>query len=125
MEQRGSAGEFPGELDGGFHALAAGAGEKDLAELATCEGAEAVRQGSGQVWNVALQHGRAATVEFVVKRLDDGGVIVADIVDAVAGEEVEDHVAGFGVEFGPLAANVPNIHLEQIQEPLPLGVYIV
>jgi hypothetical protein len=49
-------------------------------------------------------------------------MIVAGVVDAVAGEEVEDDASVFGVEFGSDAAAVPDVHAEETEETYPLGI---
>ena len=44
----------------------------------------------GQFGNVALQHRRAATVQFLLQRGDDRRVVVPGVVNAVARQEIED-----------------------------------
>ena len=56
---------------------------------------------------------------------DDGGMVVAGVVDAVAGEEVQDDVALHGVELGARAEPVFGLHLEQIEKTDPLRVDVI
>jgi hypothetical protein len=49
-------------------------------------------------------------------------MIVAGVVDAVAGEKVEDDASVFGVQFGAEAATVLDVHAEEAEEARPLGV---
>ena len=51
------------------------------------------------------------SIEFVLKRLDQPRVIVPNIVDAIARNEIEDGPAIGRLEFGPGAARVADIHL--------------
>ena len=53
---------------------------------------------------------------------DDVGMVVAGVVDAVAGEEVEDDASVFGVELGAEAAAVLDVHAEEAEEAGPLGI---
>jgi len=52
--------------------------------------AQARGQQAGQFLHVALQHRGAAAVEFILERLDNAGMVVAGVVDTVAGQEIDD-----------------------------------
>lgn len=86
------------------------------------EGGEALGEGAGGVGDVALQHDGAGGLEFADEGFDDVWVVVASVVDAVAGEEVEDGAAVFGVELGAEAAAVLDVHAEEFEEARPLGI---
>jgi hypothetical protein len=49
-------------------------------------------------------------------------MVVACVVDTVAGEEVEDDSPVFGMEFGTATAAVLDVHTEKIEESNPLGI---
>ena len=42
---------------------------------------------------MALQHRRPGAIQFLLERRDDRGMIVAGVVDAVAGEKIENAAA--------------------------------
>src|SRR5664279_2534572 len=104
IKQAVAAGVSAGELDGGFHALAAGVGEIDPLEFAAGEMDEALRELGGELRHVALQHGGAGAVQFFLERVDDGGMIVSGVMYAIAREEIEIAAAVGGEEFGCRAA---------------------
>jgi len=112
-----------GEFDCGLNAFAAGAGEENFGEIAAREVAEARGQFAGEFGNVALQHDGAGAVEFVFESLNDGGMVVAGIVNAEAREEVDDAAAIGSGELSSGAAAVGDVHLEQVEELGPLRVY--
>ncbi len=117
-----AAGEDAGELDDGFDALAAGAAEEGLGEVRTGERGEALRKSAGGVGDVALQHGGAGGLQLANERIDDIGVIVPGVVDAVAGEKVEDDATVVGVELGAGAAAIVNIHTQKTEQTNPLRI---
>jgi len=117
-----ASGEDAGELDDGLDALAAGAAEECFGEVRAGEGGETFGEGAGGVGDVALQHHGAGGLELLDEGFDDVGMVVAGVVDAVAGEEVEDDAFVFGVEFGAEAAAVSNVHAEEAEEACPLGI---
>jgi hypothetical protein len=64
---------------------------------------------------VPLQHRGAIEVQFVLERANDSGMIVADVVNAVARIEIE-NTLGVGSEyFGTEASSVANIHTEYVE----------
>ena len=79
----------------------------------------------GKFRNVALQHRRAAAVEFLFERGDDRRVVVAGVVDAITRKKVEDTAAVGGEELHTGAAVVVHVHLQQVQQPHPLRVDVV
>ena len=117
-----AAGEDAGELDDGLDAFAAGAAEEGFGEVCAGESGEALGEGSGGVGDVALEHRGAGGLELVDEGFDDVGMVVAGVVDAVAGEEVEDDASVFGVELGADAAAVFDVHAEEVEEAGPLGI---
>ena len=125
IKQAGAAGVGARELDGGLHAFAAGIGEVDALESAAGELYQALRELGGELRHVALQHGGAGAVQFVLERGDDGGMVVAGVVHAVAGEEIENAAAVGGEEFGGGAAFVLHVHLQNVEQLDPLRVDVV
>ena len=99
VEESFASGGGAGKFDSRFHTFTAGASEKGLFKLASGEEAKALGEISGEIGHVALQHRGSAAIEFGMKRFDHGGMVMADVVDAVARQEIEQHVAFRGVEF--------------------------
>ncbi len=120
-----AAGAGAGKLDGGFDAFAARAAEEHFGEASAGEAREAIGQLAGELGDVALQHGGAAAVEFILERFDDSGVVVAGVVDAIAGEEVEDAAAVGGKELGGGAAFRLHVHLQDLEQADPLRVHAI
>jgi hypothetical protein len=104
--------------------LAAGTAEESLVEIAARQPAQSPGQRARQIRHVALQHRRTAAQEFVLHRGDNRGVVVAGIVHAVAGQEIEDAPSVGRVQFRAGARFVSRIHLQQVQHPHPLRVHM-
>jgi hypothetical protein len=117
-----AASEGAGELDGGLDAFAPGTAEEGLGEMRAGERGEALGEGSGAVGDVTLQHCRPGGLQFLDESVDDVGMIVAGVVDAVAGEEVEDDAAVVGVQLGADTATIAEVHAEEAKEADPLGI---
>ena len=49
-------------------------------------------------------------------------MIVAQIVDAMAGDKIEDTPAVFGEELSSLAASIARVHFENFEQTHPLRV---
>ena len=113
------------ELDGRLHAFAAGVGEIDALEFAAGELHQPLRELGGELRHVALQHGGTGAVQFFLERGDDGGVVVSGIVNAIAGEEIENAAAVRGKQFGGSAALVLHIHLKNVEQLDPLRVDVI
>ena len=114
-----------GELDDGLDAFASRAAEERLGEAVTGALCQFVGELPGDVGDVALQHGWAGEVELVLEGGDDVRVIVAGVMHAVSGEEVEEDATVFGEQLCPGAAAVTHIHAQQIKQPHPLRVDVV
>ena len=117
-----TSGEDAGKLDDGFDAFAAGAAEEGLSEVRPGESGEALGERASGVSDVTLQHRGAGGFELVDESFDDVGMVMAGVVDTVAGEEVEDDASVFGVELGADTATVLDVHAEEVQEAGPLGI---
>jgi hypothetical protein len=120
-----AAGAGACEFDDRFDALAAGAAEEGLFEVVAGALGEFTGQLAGGVGDVALQHDRAAEVELGLERGNDVGVVVASVVDAIAGQKIEEDAAALGVQFATSAAQVADIHAEQVEQADPFGVDVV
>jgi hypothetical protein len=125
VEQPGVAGEGARKLDGCFDAFTPGTREKDLPQTSAGAGAKFFSQLSRQFGNVALQHGGTASIQFVVERLYNRRVIVACVMDAVAGKEIENAPAIAREELGSDTAVVASIHLQDFEQPHPVRVDMI
>src|SRR5579859_1781221 len=113
-----------GEFDGGFDSFAATAAEENFGESTTGESAETFGKLASQVRNIALQHDGATFIKLVFDGTNDVRMIVAGVVNAIAGKKVNDTAAIRGEEFRTEAARVFDIQTEQVQQGDPLRVYI-
>jgi hypothetical protein len=71
---------------------------------------------------MVCQHGGTAMLQRIFDGLDNRGMIVAQIVNTVAGKKVEDSTAIFGEELGSFAARIARVHPQNFQQPHPLGI---
>ena len=124
-EESGAVSRGAGKFNGGLDAFAAGGGEVNLCKAAARAGAELFRKLACRGVDVALQHGGAIAVELGVKGVDDLRVVMAEIVDAVSGEEVEDVAALSGEEGFAAALDIVGIHFEEVEQPHPLGIDVL
>jgi hypothetical protein len=60
-----------------------------------------------------------------VERINDQWVVVAEVVNAVSGEEVEDGPAVGGAQRFSAALNVVGIHFKQVKQAHPLGIDVL
>lgn len=104
--------QVPGRLGFGLYAAAR-------------ERTQALSQFAGALGYVALEHCRAAPVQLVFYRVNDRRVIVAEIVNAIAGEEIQYALPFAGEQLGPNATFIMNIHLQQFQQARPLRVHSI
>jgi hypothetical protein len=74
---------------------------------------------------MALQHDGLEAVQLSMQRSDNGRMVVAKVLYAVPGKKIQDAITVFGKQFSAFATGVANVHLEQIQEPDPLGIHVV
>jgi hypothetical protein len=88
-EQGNAAGVRARKLDGRLHAFTAGTAEKHLRGSSSRAQAQPGGQLRREFRHVALQHRRAATVEFVLECCHNRGVIVAGVVHTVSGQKVQ------------------------------------
>src|ERR1700676_55127 len=93
----------PREFDCGLHSLAAATAEEHFAQLTARKVAKPARKLPGEFRHMTLQHGWTATVHFLFQHLDYIGMIVTDVVNAVAGEIVENASSVSGEELGSKA----------------------
>ena len=112
-----------GELDDGLDAFASRAAEERLGEAVTGALCQFVGELPGDVGDVALQHGWAGEVELVLEGGDDVRVIVAGVMHAVSGEEVENALSVVGEKLHSHAPLVADIHLQQVEESHPFPVH--
>ena len=56
---------------------------------------------------------------------DDGRVVVADVMDAVAGEKIGNHAAISSVHFHAFATRVPGIHVQRFEESDRPGIDVI
>src|SRR3979411_2017922 len=101
INNTGAAGGGSRKLDGRLHALAATAAKADFFQAPASQLTQAPRQVAGDLRHMALQHRRTTPIHFVFQRLNDIGMVVPGVMNAVAGQKVEDAAAGFGEPSDP------------------------
>src|SRR2546422_1707991 len=52
-------------------------------------------------------------------------MIVANVMDAIAGEEIEHPAPVAGAQLRALTASVLHVHVEQVQQSNPLGIHVL
>src|ERR1700681_250481 len=78
------------KLDCRLHTLAAAAAEGNFFQFPARQLTQAPRQFAGDLRHMALQHRRTTPIHFVLQRLNDVWMVVPAVVNAVAGQEVQD-----------------------------------
>src|SRR5713226_11333 len=71
---------------------------------------------------MALQHGGTAAIHFLFQRLNYVRMVVTDIVNAVAGEVIENTPPIGGKKLRSKAPVILHIHLQQVEECRPPGI---
>src|ERR1039458_691509 len=104
-------------------AAVSGRSEESLRQTAPGTLTQLLRQFPGKIRNVRLNHCRTTPLQFALQRTHDIRMIVADIVNTVSGEEIENALSVRGEEFHSHAPLVANIHLQQVEEPHPFPVH--
>ena len=113
------------KLDGCFDAFASGTREKYLLQPAAGASAKFFSQLSRELGNVALQHGRTTSIQFVAQRFHDCGVIMAGVMDAVSGKKIENVAPISGEKLRSGTTLVSNIHLQDLEQLHPLRIYVI
>src|SRR5690349_6253266 len=90
-----AAGRGARKLDRRLDTFAAAAAEINFLQSIACKLTYTFRQFAGDLRNVALQHRRAALIQLVLEGLHYIRMVVAGVVNAIAGEEVQDAPAVF------------------------------
>src|ERR1700686_5151708 len=103
------------KLDRGFDSLAPGTAKESLFQASACEAAKSSSQFAGQFRNMALQHRWTTSGKLVLKGGNDLGMIVACVVNAISGKEIEEHPTVRREQFRTLAAFIRNVHLQQVK----------
>ena len=124
-EQSNAAGVRSRELDSGFDTFASRTREEHLGEHAARQLAKSLRQFARQFGDVTLQHYRPRLVQFIFEGGHDRWVIVARIMDRVAGKKIEDSKAVRGEQFRSHAAFIAEVHFEQAEQLDPVGIHVV
>jgi len=125
IEQAGAAGGGASELDGGLDAFAARAAKERSGQAPAGAPAQTLGQFTGQLRHMALQHGGAVAIQFLLQRRDDGGMVVSGVVDAIARQKIEDAAAIGRKQFRPEATLVGHVHLQQVQQADPLRIDVL
>src|ERR1035437_2035077 len=89
----------PRELNGRFHALASGRSEESLRQTATRALAQLLSLFPGKIRDVRLNHRRTAPLQFTLQGADDIRMVMADIVNTVSGEEIENALSVVGEQL--------------------------
>jgi hypothetical protein len=116
-----SAGEFNGCLD----PLAPGTGEKYLGEPTAGAHAERLAELAGEIRYMALQHRRPLAIELALERLDQRGVVVAQIVYAIPREKIENDAAVARLKLCAAAPCISDVHLQHVEQPAPLRIDVL
>ena len=99
--------------------------KKTLFSPPPAKSAETLGQFTSQLRYMALQHRRAAAVQFVFQRVDNARMVVARIVNAVSGKKIEIAVTVFRPQLRSQTALVMHIHVQQIQQSDPLRIDVL
>src|ERR1700756_3501460 len=105
-----------GKLDCRFYSFAAAASEVNFPEFSTCQFAQPLRQFTREFRHVALQHCGTTPVQFVLQRLNNVRMVVACVVNAVPGQEVQNSPSAPGKKLCSRAAFIPDIQRQQVQQ---------
>src|ERR1700687_4515631 len=119
-----ASGMRAGELDYSFDSLASRTAKEGPGEPPAGAVAQPRGEFSRQFRDMALQHRRTVAVELVLERGNHSGMIVADVVNAVAGNEIQDAPPAGGVELSANAARVIDVHPQNIEQPHPLRIHV-
>src|SRR5271169_4309859 len=74
---------------------------------------------------MALQHHRTLALQLLLDGFDDGGVVVARVVNTIAGEKIENAPSIGSKEFRSVAMCVLNVHLQNVEQSYPLRIYAI
>lgn len=113
-----------GKLDRCLHAFASRTGKKNLGQLAARSLAQPLAQFASAFGDMRLDHRRPATFKLFAYRSDHRRMVVAYIVNAIPGEEIQDPPPVRREQLAAETTLVTNIHLQQIQQTNPLRVYM-
>src|SRR5581483_11728987 len=91
------------KLDDGFHSLATRAAKKCFGHGSPGQPAQARRKFTGKLRNMTLEHRRTAAIKFGFERRDDRRMVMADVVNAISREKIQNAVALSGLQFRALA----------------------
>src|SRR5260370_20663290 len=72
---------------------------------------------------MSLNHRWTAAPQFALQCAHYNRMVMADVVNAVSREEVENPPAVIGKEFQSHAALVADVHLQQVEKPHPFRVH--
>lgn len=72
---------------------------------------------------MSLNHCRTAPLQFILQRTNDLGMVVANVVDAVTGEKIEDPPSVVGEQFNACAPFITHVHLQQVEKSHPLRIH--
>ena len=101
-----------GKFDGRFHALASRRTEESLRQAAPGALTQLLGQFPGKVCNVGLNHRRTAALQFILQSAHDFQMVMANIVDTVSREKVEDPLSIVGEQFCSHAPFIADVHLQ-------------
>src|ERR1700751_4968624 len=114
----------PRELDGRLYSFASGRGEERLVQPPTGSSAKPICQFTREVRHMCLDHRRTTPRQLFLQSLHNVGMIVANVVNAVSRKEVHDSAAICREKLGSHTGFVTDVHLQQVEKPHPLRIYV-
>jgi hypothetical protein len=124
VDHSGAPGASSRKLDHRFDTFASGAAEKTFLQPPAASLAQLRRKLARQFWDVALQHRRTEPRKFRLQGTYYARMIVPRVVNAIPGKEIQNATAVISKQLDALAALVSDIHLQQVKQIHPLGIYV-
>jgi hypothetical protein len=110
------------KLDGRFYAFTSRRSKKGLTQPSASPCTQPFRQFPGQIRYMGLNHRRATACKLSLQRIDDIWVVVPNILNAIARQEIQDPATVCSEQLRSYAPFVPDVHLEQAEQTHPLWI---
>src|SRR6516162_9619576 len=102
-----------GKLDCCLDAFTARTAKEYFCHLAAGKQTQPLGELASPLGHVTLEHCWTPPLQLVFNRLDDGWMIVTEIVNAIPRQKIQYALAPTGEQFGSKTALVLNIHLHE------------